>query len=99
VTLGGPAGQEVELVAGDVAVLPAGTGHRNVGSEGNLLVVGAYPPGQVPDLLTGDPSEREAAVARILRVALPTTDPVIGTNGPLVGRWGRPPGAPGERPS
>jgi uncharacterized protein YjlB len=87
--LGGPQGNELEVSAGDVLVLPAGTGHRRVGSSDDFLVVGAYPRGQEDyDLLRGDPAELEEAVANVERVELPVTDPVDGEDGPLVELWG-----------
>lgn len=39
---GGPSGQTVAVQAGDVVVIPAGVGHRNMGQSADLLVVGAY---------------------------------------------------------
>jgi uncharacterized protein YjlB len=90
VLLGGPRGERVELQAGDVVVLPAGTGHRNLGASDDLLVVGAYPPGQRWDLRRGDPADRPAVLANIAAVPLPTTDPVFGADGPLVALWRAP---------
>ena len=87
VVLGGPQGSPLELTAGDVVVLPAGTGHCNAGSEPGLLVVGAYPNGMRWDLRRGDPAEHDEALANIARVPIPAADPVAGREGPLAELW------------
>jgi uncharacterized protein YjlB len=88
VVLGGPVnGERFELGAGDVAILPAGTGHCNVGSSSDFLVVGAYPVGQDWDLRRGDPAEHDQVVENIKRVPLPEADPVRGADGPLIELW------------
>jgi uncharacterized protein YjlB len=84
--LGGPQGEAFEVAAGDVLVLPAGTGHRRATDRDGFTVVGAYPRGQEDyDLLRGDdPAEVAAARERIDRLAAPPEDPVGGEG---VGRW------------
>jgi len=93
VILGGPHGREFDLLAGDVVVLPAGTGHKRIGGSRDLLVVGAYPPGQTWDLIREEPEKKAAAMRRIAEVPLPESDPVLGTAGPLIRIW--PTGAEG----
>lgn len=78
VRLGGEAGVTLDLAAGDVVVLPAGTGHRNLGQSADLLVVGAYPPGPPPEQCTGRPGELARARHAIPRVPDPPADPVTG---------------------
>jgi uncharacterized protein YjlB len=78
--LGGPQGERFEVSAGDVLVLPAGTGHRRASARGGFTVVGAYPSGQEDyDLLRGDdPAELAAARERIAALGAPPSDPVGG---------------------
>jgi uncharacterized protein YjlB len=78
--LGGPQGTRFDVSAGDVLVLPAGTGHRRASSDAGFTVVGAYPAGQEDyDVLRGDdPAEVEAARARIAALGPPSEDPVGG---------------------
>jgi uncharacterized protein YjlB len=87
VVLGGPRGRRFEVQPGDVLVLPAGTGHCNAGSSGELLVVGAYPDGMGWDIRRGDPAEHDEVLANIRAVPLPGTDPVHGPGGPLEELW------------
>ena len=69
VELGGPQGRAFDVAAGDVIVLPAGTGHRRASADAAFTVVGAYPAGQEDyDLLRGDdPAGLAAARERIAR--------------------------------
>jgi uncharacterized protein YjlB len=78
--LGGHQGKAFDVSAGDVLVLPAGTGHRRAASDAAFRVVGAYPAGQEDyDLLRGDdPAEVAAARERIAALGPPPEDPVGG---------------------
>ena len=87
VQLGGDEGPLFDLVVGDVVVLPAGTAHRNITSSDDLVVVGAYPPGQIWDMNTGADGERPRVDKDIAAVPLPQTDPVFGERGPVVMLW------------
>ncbi len=88
VRLGGDQGETLELAAGDVAVLPAGTGHQRLSDGGGLLVIGAYPPEGSYNLCRADhPADRDQALTTIPQVPVPTSDPVHGARGPLVALW------------
>ena len=76
IELGGPQGRAFDVSAGDVLVLPAGTGHRRATARNGFTVVGAYPAGQEDyDLLR---EADDVAQARIEALRPPADDPVGG---------------------
>ncbi len=83
--IGGPEGQSMEVETGDCLILPAGTGHQNLGCSRNFEVVGAYPVGQHADIQTSAPSSEMKA--RISSLPIPESDPVQGTSGYLIECW------------
>lgn len=87
VQLGGRRGRRFDLKAGDVVVLPAGTGHKRMSASRDLLVVGAYPEGGDYDQPAPGEVDHETAVASIAAVKAPATDPVYGAAGPMIGVW------------
>jgi len=84
---GGARGRKLTLKAGDVVVVPAGTGHRRLAKSRDLLVVGAYPASGKYD--EPEPSEvsHAKAVASVAKVRRPVKDPVYGKAGPLLKAW------------
>ena len=88
VEFGGDKGRTLDVQAGDVVVLPAGTGHRRVSSSADLLVVGAYPTtGGSFDQARPSEIDLEQARRQIANVGRPAQDPVYGKNGPLIQIW------------
>jgi uncharacterized protein YjlB len=87
VRFGGDRGQEIEMSAGDVAILPAGTGHQCLSASRNFCVIGAYPPGPRMHVTLPTPENHAKALKTIPAVKLPNTDPVTGEVGALVKLW------------
>jgi uncharacterized protein YjlB len=89
VRFGGDKGGEFELSAGDVAILPAGTGHQCLSASPDFSVVGAYPPGPKMQITRPTPDNHAKALKSIPQVPLPKSDPVMGVKGPLTRLWKR----------
>ncbi|MBY8963852.1 hypothetical protein KJK34_13910 [Flavobacterium sp. D11R37] len=85
--LGGEGGKTVTVEAGDVLVLPAGTGHKKISASDDFGVVGAYPGGSDYDIRTGKESERETVLQNIAKVSFPDNDPVQGNNNGITNFW------------
>ncbi|TFV30518.1 cupin domain-containing protein [Bradyrhizobium frederickii] len=87
VRFGGDHGQELDIKAGDVAILPAGTGHQCIEASDDFCVIGAYPPGAEMEITRATPENHARALTRIPQVALPLADPVTGKHGALMRLW------------
>ena len=87
VRFGGDQGEELEIAAGDVAILPAGTGHQLISASKDFCVVGAYPPGPAMQITRPTLENHKKALQTIPQVKVPKSDPVMGADGPLVRLW------------
>lgn len=87
VQMGGPHGRELTVAAGSALLIPAGVGHKRLSSEAGLLVIGAYPRGQSPDLMREGEANAHAIRDRIEAVPFPGTDPITGDTGPMWEAW------------
>lgn len=86
VHLGGEQGEKVSVESGDIIVIPAGVGHKNLGGK-NLGVVGAYPDGMSWDLMKGNAGERPKADRNIAALPMPSNDPLLGSADGLKKIW------------
>ncbi|MGJ4940583.1 cupin domain-containing protein [Bradyrhizobium sp. HKCCYLS1011] len=87
VRFGGDKGKEFDLAPGDVAILPAGTGHRCIAASDDFCIIGAYPPGPKMQITRPTPENHAKALKTIPQVPMPPTDPVMGKDGPLLRLW------------
>ncbi len=83
--LGGENGRVVTIEAGDVLVLPVGTGHFLMQAGPGFLVVGAYPVDQHWDICRSAPDA--AGIERMRQLPFPASDPHTGQGGELVRSW------------
>jgi len=89
VQFGGTHGRKLRVKAGDVVVLPAGTGHQCVSASKDFLVVGAYPARGTYDLCEPAPDAYQRALKTVPKVPPPAKDPIYGKDGPLPRLWKR----------
>lgn len=85
--LGGDRGSCVEVVAGDVIIIPAGVGHKKITASDDFAVLGAYPAGMEYDLMKAENGDRPSADERIAKVPFPDKDPVKGNKGGIMEFW------------
>jgi uncharacterized protein YjlB len=83
--LGGPQGEEIDVKAGDVMILPPGFGHRQIEARDGFQICGAYPPGQEDyTVVKAEDGYDEAMLEQIAAVQEPSTDPLWDGDGPLL---------------
>ncbi|MCA1056828.1 cupin domain-containing protein [Rossellomorea aquimaris] len=87
IQLGGERGVKATIQKGDVAILPAGTGHRKIACSPDFKVVGAYPDGARYDTKEGSLKDRPQVLFDIKNAPLPELDPVHGNHGPIMKYW------------
>src|ERR1700722_12172199 len=79
--LGGEGGTPISVHAGDIAVLPAGTGHCRITASDDFLAIGAYPPDEHWDICRT--AATPEVIERMHRVQFPASDPLTGPTGAL----------------
>ncbi|MET0465704.1 MAG: cupin domain-containing protein [Chitinophagaceae bacterium] len=85
--MGGEKGEKLTVKAGDIIVIPAGVGHKCISHSDDFTVLGAYPDGLDPDLMTGGKHERPDADKNIAAILKPSADPFSGKQEGLIKLW------------
>ena len=83
-------GKEFTIAAGDVAILPAGTGHQCLSASPDFSVVGAYPPGAKMHVTRPTPENHREGAEDDSAGQTAEHRSGDGRNGPLVRLWNRP---------
>jgi uncharacterized protein YjlB len=87
VRIGGNKGRTLKVKAGDLLIIPAGTGHQSLKASRMFMAVGAYPPQGTYDECAPTKDDHDRARKTVARVPRPHTDPVFGALGPLLKLW------------
>jgi uncharacterized protein YjlB len=87
VRFGGSKGRTLAVKAGDVVILPVGTGHQCLQASRGFMTVGAYPPFGTYDECGPTREDHARGVRNVAKVKRPRTDPVYGRTGPLLEAW------------
>jgi uncharacterized protein YjlB len=87
VRLGGDRGRTFKFSAGDVVILPAGTGHQCLAASEDFLIVGSYPRSGTYDECRPDSKQHDQAAKSVAKVRRPRKDPAFGPKGPLLKLW------------
>jgi uncharacterized protein YjlB len=87
VRIGGSKGRTLKVKAGDVLIIPAGTGHQSLKASPSFMAVGAYPPRGTYDECAPTKEDFAKALRTVAKVPRPPTDPVFGTRGALLKLW------------
>jgi uncharacterized protein YjlB len=85
--IGGGHGRNLAMKAGDVLILPAGTGHQRLSMSDDLLVVGAYPRKGGYDMCRPTKGDHDRAAIAVAKARKPRADPLYGADGPLMRLW------------
>lgn len=85
---GGDDGIVADISVGDVAIVPAGVGHKKLSASPGFQMAGGYPPGQEGDIVRPGEMGADAIAAALARLPLPETDPISGRADGVVAIWG-----------
>jgi len=83
--LGGEGNESLTVHAGDILVLPTGTGHCRISASDDFLVIGAYPTGEHWDICRSVATPE--MMKRMRSVRFPASDPLTGAAGALPKLW------------
>lgn len=84
--IGGKDGKLVKLQVGNVAIIPAGVGHKQESASKDFMLVGGYPVGYSPDICYDNILDLKQYQAKILKIPNPISDPIT-LNGGIVEKW------------
>src|SRR4051812_5423515 len=84
---GGDHGIKVDVVLGDVCVIPAGVGHRRFDSSGDFQMAGGYPPDQEGNIVKPGDLDDARIAREIAALTLPDADPISGQADGVVAAW------------